>query len=75
MSNENPLLKQQITSLEELNKLHVESDSIRKIEVTDLKNRVESDNKKIQRLKNNQKKIILGSSIGGIILFILGLIL
>lgn len=75
MSNENPLLKQQITSLEELNKLYVESDSIRKVEVTDLENRVKSDNKKIQQLKNNQKKIILGSSIGGIILFILGLIL
>ena len=75
LSNENPLLKQQIVSLEELNKLYVKTDSIRKIEVTDLKNRVESDDKKIQRLKSTQKKTILGASVGGIVLFILGLIL
>ena len=75
LSNENPLLKKQIVSLEELNELYVKTDSIRKIEVTDLKNRVESDDKKIQRLKSAQKKTILGASVGGIVLFILGLIL
>ena len=75
LSNENPLLKQQIVSLEELNELYVKTDSIRTIEITELKNRVESNNKKIQRLKSTQKKTIFGASVGGVILFILGLIL
>jgi len=75
LSYENPLLKQQINSLEELNGLYIKTDSIKTIEITDLKNRVESDNKKIQRLKSAQKKTIFGASVGGVILFILGLIL
>ena len=65
----------QINSLEELNGLYIKTDSIKTIEITDLKNRVESDNKKIQRLKSTQKKTIFGASVGGVILFILGLIL
>lgn len=75
LSIENPLLKQQISSLEELNQLYVESDSIQKVEITDLKDRVNSDSKKIQKLKSAKKKILIGSSIGGILLFILGLFL
>ena len=75
LSYENPLLKQQINLLEDLNKLYIKTDSIKSIEITDLKNRVESDNKKIQRLKSTQKKTIFGASVGGVILFILGLLL
>lgn len=75
LSNENPLLKQQIKSLEELNQLYIKSDSIQKIEVKDLTDRVVSDDKKIQRLKSTQKKLIFGSSVGGIVLFIIGLLL
>jgi hypothetical protein len=75
LSNENPLLKQQIISLEELNQLYIKTDSIRNIEVNDLKNRVISDDKKIQQLKSAQKKTIFGASVGGIVLFILGLLL
>ena len=75
MSNENPLLKQQIASLEELNQLYVKSDSIQKIEINTYKDKVASDEKKIQRLKSAQKKTIIGSSVGGIVLFILGLLL
>lgn len=75
LSNENPLLKQQINSLEELNQLHVKTDSIKTIEINDLKERVASDANKIQRLKSTQKKTILGASVGGIVLFILGLLL
>ena len=75
LSNENPLLKQQIASLEELNQLYVKSDSIQKIEINTYKDKVASDEKKIQRLKSAQKKTIIGSSVGGIVLFILGLLL
>ena len=75
LSYENPLLKQQINSLEELNQLHVKTDSIKSIEINNLKERVASDANKIQRLKSTQKKTILGASVGGIVLFILGLLL
>ena len=75
LSYENPLLKQQINSLEELNQLHIKTDSIKTIEINDLKDRVASDANKIQRLKSAQKKTILGFSVGSIFLFILGLIL
>ena len=75
LSIENPLLKQQIKSLEELNQLYINSDSIQRIEINTYQEKVASDEKKIRQLKSTQKKIILGSSVGGIILFILGLIL
>ena len=75
LSNENPLLKKQILSLEKLNQLYVKSDSIQKIELNIYKDKVTSDDIKIQQLKSSQKKLIIGSSVGGILLFILGLIL
>ena len=75
LSNENPLLKEQIASLEKLNQLYVKSDSIQKVEVDTYKEKVASDDKKIQRLKSTQKKLLIGSSVGGILLFILGLLL
>ena len=75
LSNENPLLKQQVKSLEELNQLHEKTDSIQKEEIGLYKNRVASDEKKIQQLKSSQKKTIIGASVGGIVLFILGLLL
>lgn len=75
LSNENPLLKQQIKSLEELNELYVKSDSIQKVEINLYKDKVNSDEKKIQKLKSAQKNTVLVDSIGGVILFILGLIL
>ena len=75
LSNENPLLKQQIASLEELNNLYIKSDSIQKIEIKVYEEKVVSDAKQIKKLKSTQKKLIFGSSAGGIVLFILGLIL
>lgn len=75
LSKENPLLKQQINSLEELNQLYVQSDSIQKIEISELKNKVVSDDKIIKQLKSSQKKTVIGASVGGIVLFILGLLL
>ena len=48
LSNENPLLKQQIKSLEELNQLYEKSDSIQKDEIKLYKTKVASDEKKIQ---------------------------
>lgn len=75
LSIENPLLKQQIKSLEELNQLYINTDSIQKEEIYIYKEKVASDEKKIQHLKSIQKKSILGFSVGGIVLFIIGLIL
>ena len=75
LSIENPLLKQQIKSLEELNQLYINTDSIQKEEIYIYKEKVASDEKKIQHLKSVQKKSILGFSVGGIVLFIIGLIL
>lgn len=75
LSNENPLLKEQVSSLEKLNQLYVKTDSLQRKEIKTYKNKVASDEKKIQRLKSTQKKTIIGASVGGIVLFILGLIL
>ena len=75
LSIENPLLKQQILSLEELNSLYMTSDSLQRKEIDLYKEQVSSDNKKINKLKSNQKKIIIISSITSIVLFLTGLFL
>ncbi len=75
LSNENPLLKEQVGSLEKLNQLYVKTDSLQREEIKTYKNKVASDEKKIQHLKSTQKKTIISASVGGIVLFILGLIL
>ena len=75
LSIENPLLKEQIISLEKLNQLYIKMDSLQKKEIILYQDKVASDDIKIQRLKFTQKKLIIGSSISGIVLFILGLIL
>ena len=74
-SIENTLLKQQIASLEELNKLYIRTDSIQNVELSIYEDKVSSDEKTIQKLKSTQKKTVLGASVSGIILFIIGLIL
>ena len=74
-SIENPLLKQQIISLENLNQFYIQTDSIQKIEIKEYNERVISDDKKIKKLESSRKKLLVGSSVGGIILFIIGLIL
>ena len=75
LSTENPLLKQQILSLEELNELYVISDSLQREELKIYEKKVSSDAKKIKKLKSTQKGIIIGSSVGGIVLFIIGLLI
>lgn len=72
---ENSLLKEKIISLEELNKLYIEIDSIQKEEIKSYKREVISNEKKIKKLKSSQKVTIISSSVGGIVLFILGLII
>ena len=69
------MLKQQVESLEKLNQLYVKTDSIQKKEISLYEEKVASDDKKIQQLKSAQKKTLIGASVGGIVLFILGLIL
>lgn len=74
-SIENPLLKQQIKSLEELNQLYINTDSIRKEEIKLYNEKVASNEKQIQHLESSRRNILNGSIVGGIVLFILGLIL
>lgn len=75
LSIENPLLKQQIFSLEELNNLYVKTDSIKNEELSLYKDKVIADEKTINKLESDKKKIIFGSSIGGIVLLIIGILL
>ena len=58
LSIENPLLKEQILSLEKLNKLYIKTDSLQKEEIVLFKEKVASDDIKIQRLKSTQKKLL-----------------
>lgn len=75
LSIENPLLKDQIKNLEELNLLFEKSDSIQNSEIQILQEKISFDEKKIKKLESSRKSIIGGSCVGGIVLFILGLIL
>ena len=75
LSIENPLLKKEIEQYKNLYKLCEETDSINKEETELYRNGLDNANKQINKLKSSQKKIIIGSSVGGILLFILGLIL
>lgn len=72
---ENPLLKSQVADLLKLNELNEQTDSIQKVEIDLYKKEVESNYKQIQKLKTSKKNILIGSSVGGLLLFILGLIL
>ena len=75
LSIENPLLKEQVLSLEELNRLYVQSDSIKNMEIEIYKDKSDSDDKTIKKLQASKKKTLIGSSVGGVLLFILGLLL
>ena len=75
LSVENPLLKQQINSLEILNQLYIKKDSLQREEINLYVDKVVSDEKIIKNLKSTQRKIIIGSSIGGILLLILGILI
>ena len=75
LSNENPLLKEQILSLEKLHQLYVISDSLQTERIDNLTKQVVSNEKKIQQMKSTQKKTIFEASVGGIVLFFIGLLL
>ena len=75
LSNENALLKSEVSLLDKLVSSYMESDSIYREEVLIYQTKVNDDSIKIQKLEKKQKNTVIGSSIGGIILFIIGLIL
>ena len=75
LSIENPLLKEEINYYKELTKVHEETDSLQKREIVLYKEGLNNANNQIKKLKSSKKKFIIGSSIGGIVLFILGLII
>ena len=75
LEKENSLLLRKIGSLEDLNKLYVQSDSIKDSEIELYKEKSNKDERKITRLKKSRKLIGIGSGIGGILLFILGILI
>ena len=75
LSIENPLLKDKIKSLEELNEICEQQQQIKNEEIKLYEQKSLSDDYQIKKLKSTQKKLIFGSSVGGIILFIIGIIL
>ena len=66
-----PLLKQKISLLEELNNKYILSDSIKNEQIRLFNEKIESDSKQIKKLQTYKKC----SFIGGALLFILGLLL
>jgi len=72
---ENPLLKQKISALEELTKDYEVKDSLYCEEINKYKEKVSSDAITIKKLNSYKKNSIKIFSAGGIVLFLLGLIL
>lgn len=68
LTKENPLLKEKIEYYKKYIDICEQKDSLQKEEITLYK-------KEIKKCKSSKKKYIIGSSIGGIVLFILGLVI
>lgn len=75
LSIENSLLKEENKSLDELNQLYIVSDSIQWMEIKELQKQVLSDGQLINQLEKEKKNWWKSSIAGGIVLFILGLML
>lgn len=75
LSIENSLLKEENESLDKLNQLYMVSDSIQWMEIRELQKQVLSDGQLINQLEKEKKSWLKSSVAGGIVLFILGLIL
>lgn len=75
LSVENPILKNKIQALEKLNLICEESNKIKDQEIQLYQNEIDSNAIKINKLQKQKSNIIIGSSIGGLLLFIIGLIL
>ena len=75
LSIENPLLKSKVSSLELLNSLYIQSDSLKTKEIEELKNFNIIKDQKIKKLKSSKKKITRGAFLGGIITFIIGVLI
>lgn len=59
----------------ELNKLYVKSDSLHKEKDSLYIKEININKEEIKKLKSSRKRILVGSSVGGIILIILGILL
>lgn len=70
LSIENPLLKEKISALEDLNNLYKEESNTQKEEIQVYKDKVKADKKKIKNLKTTN--VLLG--ISGFVLLILNLL-
>ena len=75
LSIENPILKEKIKSLEEMNFVCEQSSKIREQEIKMYEEKISSDAIKINKLKNKNTNILTGGIVGGIFAFIIGLLL
>ena len=75
LSIENPILKEKVKALEEQNLICEQSNNIKDQEIKIYEEKAASNVTEINKLKNKNKNILVGSSIGGIFLFIIGLLL
>lgn len=73
LTTENLLLKDQILNYKNLDILHQKQDSLKTQEIFLYKEELKTTTKQVRKLKSTQKKLILGSTLGSIVLFILGL--
>ena len=72
---ENPLLKEEIQLLKQQNKLCEEQDSLHQQEIGIYKEELIKTTNKLNKSESSRKKIITFSSVGGILLFIIGILL
>lgn len=73
--NENSLLLNKISLLEDLNNNYSYSDSLQHSMITECEQRIKSDSEKIAKLENYKKKSFFIGGSFGLILFLLGIII
>ena len=74
LENENSLLKKEINSFKELEKLYVQSDSLKNCEIDLYKEKSKKDERKIKKLKRTKNGVIVGSGVLVTLLLILGIL-
>lgn len=75
LSIENPLLKQQIDLQKQINQQTEQSNYLLKQKILLKEDLIENQNKNIKKLKADKKKITISSCVGGIVLFVIGILL
>ena len=72
---ENSLLTSELDNYKQLLKVQENIDSLRVEEIHSYQEALSNSEKHIKKLKSSRRKLIFGSSVGGIVLFILGILI